>query len=181
MEEELIYDANLGLAEKRGETRRWGVDVEARAQMCSWLWADADVNLARGRWRDAPREADDIPLAPELTSSGGLTMRAASGVEGGIRYRHLGDRSATADGSLTAQGYTLVSLSCGWELSPFRVQLAIDNLLDTKWREGQMVLESLMSGKEKEDFLRGPAPPPDVHFAPGDPRGITVALTYTFR
>ena len=44
-----------------------------------------------------PKEADDIPLAPEFTSSGGLTMRAASGVEGRIRYRHLGDRPATAE------------------------------------------------------------------------------------
>ena len=34
---------------------------------------------------------DAIALAPRLTSTGGLTARHWSGLEGALRYRHIGD------------------------------------------------------------------------------------------
>src|SRR3712207_8694785 len=39
--------------------------------------SDADLNLARGRFRDEPGGANRIPLAPTVTSAAGLTLRDA--------------------------------------------------------------------------------------------------------
>jgi len=177
VDEEFIYAAETGVAEERGRTRRWGVDTEIRLQLLSWLWADADLNWAHGRLRDADEDA--IPLAPRFTAAGGLIARSGSRWEGSLRYRRIDDRPATADRKLTAEGYTLFDLSCAHHAGDFRIDLAVENVLDTEWREAQFAIQSLLPD-EGELALRGPGPPPEVHFAPGNPRNLRIGVSYFY-
>lgn len=179
VEDEIIYSPQAGLAEPRGRTRRWGVDLESRSQVGPWLWADLDLNWARGRLRGAPEGADRIPLAPRFTAAGGLTLRPSHRFEAGLRCRHLGDRPATPTNSLLAEGYTLFDLSASCHLGPFLIELAAENLLDTEWREAQFAGDSLLPG-EGGHAQRGPPPPTDVNFVPGSPLNLRLGVNFLY-
>ena len=123
LESEFVFVGDAGTTEASGRTRREGLDLEARLQLHPWLWADVDLNLARGEAVDEPEDANEIPLAPRRTSTGGLTWYHPDGLEGGLRYRHVGDRPANEDGSITAEGYTVVDLVGVCRLGNWRLNL----------------------------------------------------------
>ncbi len=91
-DEELLWVGDGGEPKFSGETERWGLDLEARLAARQWLSLDADLNLADGRAVGEPQGADHIPLAPRITSTGGLTANYPTGVFGTLRYRLIGDR-----------------------------------------------------------------------------------------
>ena len=74
LQSELVYVGDEGVTEPSGRSRRMGLDAELRVQLLPWLWGDADLNLSRGRFKDEPTGADFAPLAPTITSTGGLTL-----------------------------------------------------------------------------------------------------------
>ncbi|MGQ0813003.1 MAG: TonB-dependent receptor [Gemmatimonadota bacterium] len=167
---ELVYVGDEGVTEPSGRTRRLGVDAEARIQLLRWLWADVDVNLARGRFLEQP--ALVIPLAPSFTSAGGLTVRDAGPVSGGMRYRLIGDRAADEERRITANGHTQLQAFAAWTYGRTRLQLAVDNLLDSRWNEAQFATTSRLAGERM--------PVTELHFTPGTPRAIQLDLQYHF-
>lgn len=172
LDEELVFIGDGGATEISGKTRRIGLDLEGRVQLLPWLWADADVNLSRGQSVDEPDDADEIPLAPRLTSTGGLTAIHPSGFEGSLRYRHIGDRPANEFDTVTAEGYSVVNLSLGYRFGRMKVFGNIENLLDTKWNEAQFDTESRLQNEA--------APVSEIHFTPGNPRNVQVGVRVLF-
>lgn len=172
LEREFVYVGDGGFTELSGRSRRYGVDVEARLGLRSWLSADADLNLSRGVLRDEPADANAIPLAPRLTSTGGLTVLHPRGYEGSLRYVHVGDRPAGEDGTVTAQGYTLLNLLGAYQAGRFRVNVMLENLLDTAWNEAQFETESRLPGER--------VPVSELHFTPGNPRNVRVGVAFLF-
>ena len=172
LDSEYVYVGDAGTTEESGCSRRIGLDIEARVELLYWLWADADVNFSRGTARDEPAEANDIPLAPRLTSTGGLTARHASGFEGALRYRHIGDRPANEDGSVTAEGHTIFNVNASYSLGNYQLQVIVDNIFDATWNEAQFDTESQLRGEAK--------PISELHLTPGNPIGIQVGLGYRF-
>ena len=75
--------------------RRYGFDLSGRAQLTSWLYFDADVNLSNGRSSDTLFGYQKTtnyympPLAPTLTSVGGLTFKV-KGFEGSLLQIYAG-------------------------------------------------------------------------------------------
>jgi hypothetical protein len=178
LEDELVYVGDEGGTEPGGRTRRAGADLEVRARLAPWLWLDGDLNVARGRFRDAPAGERRIPLAPALTATTGLTARdlpAVSGgrAEGGVRMRHVGARAATADGGIRARGHTLWELFARWDAERVGVVLVVDNLLGTWWNEAQFATTSRLRGE--------PAPVSELHFTAGAPRTVQLGLTARLR
>ena len=178
LESELVYVGDEGVTEPSGRTRRIGADVELRARVLPWLWADADVNLARGRFLDEPRGANRIPLAPTVTSTAGLTVRdiqrgVLSRFDGGLRMRHIGSRAAIEDNSVRARGSTVWEVFGGWGIGPARAFLAIENLFDVEWNEAQFATTSRLRGESAQVT--------ELHFTPGAPRSVQVGIEYRFR
>jgi outer membrane receptor protein involved in Fe transport len=171
LEREYVYVGDAGTTELSGRTRRVGLDLEARLQLLGWLAADADLNLSRGRARDEPTGADHIPLAPTVTSAGGLTVQRER-VRGSLRYRHVGDRPANEDGSVTAEGYTVVDAFAACDLGRFTLSLAVENLFDVAWNEAQFDTESRLPGEA--------APVSELHFTPGNPFNVRLGLGVRF-
>lgn len=64
LEREFVYVGDAGATELSGRTRRLGLDLEARVQLCSYLWADADANFARARRGTSPRGQTKSPWPP---------------------------------------------------------------------------------------------------------------------
>ena len=172
LQSELVYDGDEGTTEPSGRTRRYGLDLEARIRLTRWLWADADVNLAHGRFRDEPQKVNRIPLAPEVTSTGGLTARDLGPMSGGLRYRHIGSRAADQADSITARGHSVVELFATWQLSRVQLFAAVDNLFNAVWNEAQFATTSRLPGEL--------APVTELNFTPGAPRTIQVGLDYRF-
>lgn len=102
---------------------------------------------------------------------GGITL-----LDGGrfisIRGRGIGDRPANDDGSLTAEGYLLFDVVTGMKVGKLDLNLTVNNVLDSDWREAQFAGESRVSpGAELVE---------QMHYTPGIPLTATVAAAYTF-
>jgi hypothetical protein len=166
LQSELVYIGDEGTTEASGATRRIGVDMEARLRILPWLWADADLNLSRGRYRHAAPGEDMIPLAPSLTSTGGLRARGESPLSGAVRYRLIGARAANESNEVRARQSHLWELSAAWERGPLRVSLGLDNLFDVDWNEAQFATTSRLRSEVK--------PVTELHFTPGAPRTLTL-------
>ena len=172
LDEELVYVGDAGETEISGRSRRIGIDIEGRAQILSWLWIDTDVNFSRGEYVDEPVDANDIPLAPRVTSTGGLTANHPSGFGTSLRYRYIGDRPANEDGSVTAEGHTLLNLGLSYAFGPFKYFATVENLFDVAWNEAQFDTESRLVN-ETESVS-------EIHFTPGNPRNIQAGISYQF-
>lgn len=172
LEEELVFVGDAGTTEISGATQRVGFDLEGRVQLAPWLWADADISLSEGRFVDEPDGIDHVPLAPRVTSTGGITVKHPGGMESSLRYRHIGDRPANESNTVTAEGYTLINLHVGYRIGAVKLFGAIENLLDTAWNEAQFDTASRLQGE-----LGAVS---EIHFTPGNPRNIQLGVNYRF-
>ena len=172
LQSELTYVGDVGTTEPSGRSKRLGIDIEARVRLAEGLWADGDLNLSRGRFRDEPDGENLIPLAPTLTSTGGLTWSARQDLRAGTRYRHIGGRAANEDGSIRALGSTVVEVFASWRLGGAELLLAVDNLFDVDWNEAQFATTSRLRDE--------PAPVTELHFTPGAGRSVQLGAGYRF-
>ncbi len=174
---ELVYVGDAGTTEDKGSSRRLGLDLSARVQLRSWLFADADLNLSKNRFTEGlyGKEAGTdyfIPLAPRLTSSGGLTMRFDWGFEGSLRYRYLADRPANETNTVIAKGYNVVDLSLAYKTGHVKLGMAIENLLNVEWNEAQFDTESRLKGERQAVS--------ELHYTPGTPFFAKATIGYIF-
>jgi len=102
LEQEFVYVGDEAVVEPSGKTRRYGLDLSIRYQLTDWLFLDADLNLTEPCAKDEPEGENYTPLAPTLTSTGGLTTRFRKGLNARLRYRYIGDRPANEDDSVAA-------------------------------------------------------------------------------
>jgi outer membrane receptor protein involved in Fe transport len=172
LEREFVYVGDGGFTELSGRSRRYGLDLEARVGFNDWLSADADVSLSRGELRDEPESANEIPLAPRLTWTGGVNAIRPQRWDASIRYVHIGNRPANEGGSVTAQGFTIFNLIGGYHLGAVRLNLTLENLFNTEWNEAQFDTESRLPGEA--------LPVSELHFTPGTPRNLRLGLSLFF-
>jgi outer membrane receptor protein involved in Fe transport len=172
LQSELVYVGDEGIVEATGRTRRIGIDLSVRYQIGRYLFIDADVNVNKGRLRDAPKGEDRIPLAPTFTSIGGISYKKTKGLNGSLRYRYMGNRAAIEDNSIVAQGYFLADAVLNYNVKNYQFGLIVENLFNTQWKEAQFATES----KLREES----SPVNEIHFTPGIPRFVKVSFAYLF-
>ncbi len=174
---ELVYVGDDGTTENKGASRRYGADISGRAQLLKWLYLDIDVNLSQGRLIDTlfgMQKTTDyhIPLAPTLTSVGGLTAKFTNGLEFGLRYRYMQDRPANESNTIVAHGYNVVDFTANYKTKHYKVGLIIENLLNTKWNEAQFDTETRLRNETK--------PVDELHYTPGTPLYAKLVVGYLF-
>ncbi|MGB5236893.1 MAG: TonB-dependent receptor, partial [Flavobacteriaceae bacterium] len=121
---------------------------------------------------DAPEGEDFIPLAPDLTSTGGLTVKNFKNFSGGINYRYIKDRPANEDNSAIAEGYLVTDMNLNYQIKNWSLGIIIENLFDTEWNETQFLTESRLFNE--------PQPVEEIHFTPGSPFFIRGKVTVSF-
>lgn len=161
LEQEFVYVGDEGIVEPGGKTLRMGVDLSFRYQLTDWLFADMDFNFTRPRSLNVPEGENHIPLAPTVTSIGGLSFQFKNGLNGSLRYRYLADRPANEDNSLNAEGYFLVDALLNYTKKRYQVGLSVENVWDKRWKEAQFATESRLRDEVE--------PVSEIHFTPGSP------------
>ena len=177
LENELVFNSDDATTVNNGSSRRLGIDVGVRSTLTPWLFLDLDVNVTRGRLVDKVfgsvlTENYFIPLAPSLSSTGGLTFHFPSGIEGSVRYRHLNDRPAIGDNSVNAIGYTLMDLNLFYKTPKYRVGFNVENALNVKWNEAEFATESRLKNETTSTN--------ELHFTPGTPFTLKAIFSYYF-
>jgi outer membrane cobalamin receptor len=172
LDQEFVYVGDEGVIEPGGKTTRQGIDLSVRYQFNSWLFADVDLNFTRPRSKGVAEGESFIPLAPLVTSIGGLSFQRKDGFNGSIRYRYMGDRPATEDNSVVADGYFITDLILNYTKPGYGVELAVENIFDQPWKETQFNTESRLINEAE--------PVSEIHFTPGTPLLFRIRVTKTF-
>ncbi len=172
LDQEFIYVGDEGIVEPGGQTKRIGIDISARYEVIKNLFADVDVSFANPRALDVAKTESYLPLAPRLSSVGGLTYRKQYGVNGSLRYRFMDDRPANEDNSTIAKGYFVTDAAINYTRKRWEAGLTIQNLFDVKWKETQFDTESRLQNE--------PAPVSEIHFTPGTPFFARASITLFF-
>ncbi|MEO9884099.1 MAG: TonB-dependent receptor [Balneola sp.] len=172
LEQEFVYVGDAGIVEPSGRTQRYGADLSLRYQITNWLYSDFDFNYTYARSLEAQDGEDYIPLAPEFTSLAGLSFDFTNGINGSLRYKYLGDRPATEDYSITAEGYFVVDAVLNYDYNALRFEVSVENLFDTQWNEAQFATESRLENEQN--------PVTEIHFTPGSPFFAKAGFSYRF-
>jgi uncharacterized membrane protein len=174
LESEFVYVGDEAVVEPSGRTRRLGIDFSGRYQFNDWLWADLDMDYAKGKFIDEPEEADRIPLAPVFTSVGGISTRLNNGISGRLGYRYLDDRPANEDNSVIAKGYFVMEAVINYDFAAnYRFGLTFENLTNnSNFNEAQFDTESRL------EFETDPVS--ELHYTPGTPFNVRGNFTLFF-
>lgn len=172
LDQEFVYVGDEGSVEPSGKTERYGADLSLRYQPLSWLYADVDANYSHGRAVDEPKGFNYLPLAPHVTSIGGITVKTKPGINTSLRYRYMGNRPANEDNSVVAKGYFITDASVNYQTKKYEIGFFIQNLFNVKWKETQFDTESRLQNE--------PAPVSEIHFTPGTPFSAKISFTYLF-
>lgn len=171
-EQEFVYVGDAGIVEPSGESERTGVDFSFRYQPLEWLFINGDANYTVARAIEEADGEDFIPLAPDFTAQGGIAVQSKTGFFGGLQIRHLDDRAANEDNSIVAEGYTVVDANAGYNWKQFTLNVIVENVLNTEWKETQFATESRLQN-EAESVE-------EIHFTPGTPFYVRSSLSYKF-
>lgn len=172
LEDELVYVGDEAVVESSGHTRRTGLEAGFRSQLWKYIALDADVSYTIAKTTDDPEGANFVPLAAKWCSSGGISLLNFKQFSGGIRYRHLGDRPANEDYSLTAIGYTLLDANINYSFRNLQFGIIAENLLNTNWNEAQFTTESRLKNEAQSVE--------EIHFTPGIPFNIKFKIEAKF-
>lgn len=173
LEQEFVYVGDAGIVEPSGETKRFGVDLGARWQINDWLFLNTDATITNARSIAETDGQDYIPLAPDFTLAGGISILNLGRFNGGFKYRYLDDRPANEDNSIVAKGYFVADLNVNYQMSKaLNLGLSVENLFNVEWNETQFATTSRLQSEN--------ASVEEIHFTPGTPFFIKGTITYTF-
>ncbi len=172
LEQEFVYVGDAGIVEPSGKSRRMGADVGLRYQLTDWLFLDADANYTYSRSIDEPSGQDYIPLAPDFTSTAGLSITKLKGFSGGIHSRLLKSRPANEDNSIVAKGYMITDLNINYEYRSLTFGITVENIFNVKWNETQFATESRLQNESQSVE--------EIHLTPGTPFFAKGKIAYRF-
>lgn len=172
LDQEFVYVGDDGIVEPSGKTTRIGIDLSVRYQLNNWIFLDGDLNVTKPRFKGIPEGENYVPLAPVITSIGGISFRKRTGVNGSLRYRYMGDRPANEDNSVIAKGYFVTDAILNYSRPSFEVGMSVENIFNTLWKEAQFDTESRLKNET--------AAVDEIHFTPGTPFSLKIRFTKYF-
>ncbi|HEX8114584.1 MAG TPA: TonB-dependent receptor [Kofleriaceae bacterium] len=171
LDSELVWNGDEGGTSPSGPTRRYGVDLEAEVSPLPWLRFDGNLSLAHAAFVHNAGNGSALALAPRIMGQGGVTLLHGPAFVS-LRARGIGDRPGNDRGTLTAQGYLIFDLIAGRTFGKLDLNLTVNNLLNSDWREAQFAdTSAIVPG--------GPAVE-QMHFTPGIPLTATATAAYRF-
>ena len=171
LEQEFVYVGDEGVVEPSGRTRRQGVDVGLRYQITEGVFFNGDANYTIARSIDAEKGRNYIPLAPDFTTTGGLSIQKGNWT-GSYKFRYLKSRPANEDNSIVAKGYFINDANVNYQWKNMNFGIAVENLFNSAWNETQFATESRL--KNETQAVE------EIHFTPGTPFFLKGMVTIRF-
>lgn len=172
MDQEFVYVGDEGVVELSGATLRKGIDISTYYQPITGLYIDGAINICQPRSLDGADGSSFIPLAPTLTSVGGISYKNPVGFAANLRYRFMADRPANETNSVTAIGYALADFTLNYTSKKLGIGISVNNLFDQEWNEAQFDTESRLANED--------SPISEIHFTPGTPRFFKLTAQIKF-
>ena len=172
MQQEFVYSGDEAVVEPNGRTERYGADFSARFELTPNIYSLLDVNYAHPRFIDLPDGKNFVPLAPILTSTGGIFLKNFKKFSGGINFRYMSDRPAIEDNSFQAKGYFVTDCMLDYNIKNLSIGFNIQNLFNTQWREAQFLTETRLRNET--------SPVTDICYTPGTPFFLKLNVSVSF-
>lgn len=147
---EVVFVGDDGTSEPRGKTRRLGTELTTRVAPLSWLSLDGSVSYSDAQFVDNAGNADAVALAPRWLLQSGIEVAHRTGVAGRLSLLYVGDRPATEDGELTAEGFVRLDASLEYRRGWFGLSLAVQNLTDAVYRQAQFASVTRLQNERSE-------------------------------
>ncbi len=173
MQNELTYDQDIAADVVNGPTLRLGIDFSVRYQIMKYLFFDMDIEYSHGRFTDSLPGHNYIPLAPNLTSIAGITLKNFKGLSASLRYRYIDNRPADNENEITAYGYFLMDAMVKYRFKKYEVGMTVENVFNVNWNEAQFETLTRLPGESVAGINQ-------LCFTPGAPRLIKGSLTFFF-
>ena len=171
LEQEFVYVGDEGVVEPSGRTRRQGIDIGLRYQITEGVFFNGDANYTFARSLDAEKGRNYIPLAPDFTTTGGLSVQKGSWT-GSYKFRYLKSRPANEDNSIVAKGYFINDANVNYQWKNMNIGIAVENIFNSAWNETQFATESRL--KNETQGVE------EIHFTPGTPFFLKGMVTVRF-
>ncbi len=139
--DEIVFDHVAARYLATGSTRRLGGDLGLTVRPASAVRLEADLSITDGRYTTTGLP---VPYAPRVLATVGayLDRLRVRGVQltAGLRTWVLGPRPLP--GGFASHATAVVDLTGQVEVGPWSVTLDVDNLLASRWRDGEFVYVS---------------------------------------
>lgn len=129
---EAVFDHVSGLNLELSRTRRLGAEIVLHSEPTSWLSLEADATIVDARFVESKNA---IPFAPWLSGGARLIVTHPSGFQAGLRFFGLAPRPLPHGAKGAAMA--LLDATLGYHWQHFRLDLAVENLLNQRLREGE--------------------------------------------
>lgn len=164
---ESIYDhvsrTNLQLS----ATRRFGGELAIDARPVPWIGLAGNVTVVDARFIES---RNPVPLAPPLVGSLHAWLAHRVGARAGLLL--VGWAPRPLPYGARGSGLARLDATFGWHHERVRVDLAIENVLGLKLREGEYYFASNFRPGQAASQL------PTLHFVPGPPMNARVSVTW---
>ncbi len=155
---ESLFDHVSGFNIELGGTQRLGVEADVQIHPTPWLDLGVDITAVRGRFTDTD---GPIPGAPPLFAQLTAALDHPKGYRAGVRWFVLGPRPLTYGAKAGAA--TVLDVSVGYRMKWLQLDLSIDNVLASRWREGEYNFASWWDRSERASQI------PAIHYVAGPP------------
>jgi iron complex outermembrane receptor protein len=163
---ESIYDhvsrTNLQLS----ASRRFGGELSVDARPLPWLGITGNVTAVDARFIES---GNPVPLAPSLVGSLHAWLAHRIGARAGLLL--VGWAPRPLPYGARGSGLARLDATAGWQHDRVRVDLAIENILGLRLREGEYSFASNFRPGQPASQL------PTLHYVPGPPLTARVSVT----
>ena len=170
---ELVFLGDAGSTAAGRPSRRHGIEFSNYYRPVKWLALDADLALARGRYRNADPAGKRIPGAIEGVAQLAAAITPAGPWSGALRLRWFGPRPLSEDNGVRSKASATLNGRIAYRLGPSTsVELEGFNLANRKVSAIDYYYESHLPGEHEARA--------DVHFHPIESRSFRFSLTHAF-
>ncbi len=128
---ELVFIGDEGITEPKGASRRSGLEWSNYFTPASGIIVDADLALAKARFKEEVNGGRYVPNAVPLTISLGIAYDDGGPWFGGIRSRYLGAYALEETGTEKSHAFWMTNLKVGYRFNKqWQATLDVLNLFD---------------------------------------------------
>lgn len=169
IERESVFDHVSGTNLELNSTQRMGSEVTVSVRATPWFSVSADATWAVARFVSSGRP---VPFAPPLVAAVRGIVSHPQGWRAGLHSTAIAARPLPhgATGSASVQ----VDATLGYHWPRYRLDFAVENVLNQEWREGEYHHASNWRRNQSADQL------PVLHFTAGSPFNARGMLTVLF-